>query len=212
MPQTFAQTDAFSSDSAPLAQGDAGMAELGMAGAEEGTTGVVHEENKGLPQLRFETFPSQIFWLAIVFVALYVVLAKKSLPKIQSVLAAREGKLQDDLGHAAHFQAQATAARETYERTQAEARQHAQTVMHGVQVRMKELSAQSTAEMDAQLQEAAAKADAALAESTARAMQQAETAAHGLAAALIQKITQTSASADELNAALSAAGKPKRAA
>ena len=43
-------------------------------------TGAEHAEKTGLPQLNFETFPNQIFWLAVTLVIIYLVLTRVALP------------------------------------------------------------------------------------------------------------------------------------
>ena len=47
----------------------------------------------GMPQLNTEYFASQIFWLIISFIILYVVMAKYALPKIANVITADYDKL-----------------------------------------------------------------------------------------------------------------------
>lgn len=46
--------------------------------------------NGGMPQLDFTTFPKQIFWFIIIFIALYVFISKYTVPKIKSIKASRE--------------------------------------------------------------------------------------------------------------------------
>ncbi len=171
------------------------------------TAAVEHDQPKGLPQLRFETFPSQVFWLAVVFVVLYVVLSRKTLPRIQSVLETRQKKIAADLDQAEHAQIQANDARATYEQALAEARQHAQTVMSGVQESMKKRAAIANAEMDAALHAKAREVDEKLTEARIRAFASAEQSALSLAASIVEKITHAPVSETELQSA-----HPKRAA
>ncbi|MGC8525210.1 MAG: F0F1 ATP synthase subunit B' [Acidibrevibacterium sp.] len=58
---------------------------------------------KGMPQLDFanKLLISQVVWLAIIFLALYVLLAQWGLPRVASVLAERARRIKDDLD-AAH--------------------------------------------------------------------------------------------------------------
>lgn len=206
MPTQHAQNHETPSDPYPMRDETSGL--TGARDVDRDMTNAVeHDEQKGLPQLRFETFPSQIFWLAMVFLVLYVVLARKTLPHIQSVLDARQKRLKDDLDHAEHAQVQAQNARATHEQALAEARQHAQTVMAGVQARMKEQAATANAEMDLTLLFKNREAEAALKEARDRAMAQAEQSALSLAAAIVEKITHAPATEGELQSA-----KPKRAA
>ena len=60
-----------------------------------------------MPQLNPEFFASQLFWLVISFVFLFIFLWRISLPRIGTVLAKRESKINDDLKVAKQLQAEA---------------------------------------------------------------------------------------------------------
>jgi hypothetical protein len=49
------------------------------------------------PAFQKETFPSQLFWLAITFIVLYVVMARIALPQIGAIFQARCGRISGDL-------------------------------------------------------------------------------------------------------------------
>jgi F-type H+-transporting ATPase subunit b len=79
-------------------------------------------EHDVFPPFDVTTFPSQLFWLAVTFVLLYWLLAKVAIPRISGIVAARAGKIADDLGAAERAQSDSEAAREGYEKALAEAR------------------------------------------------------------------------------------------
>ena len=54
----------------------------------------------GLPQLDISTWPSQIFWLVVIFGVGYVMMAKVVTPKIGTVLEDRRTRLNGDLSKA----------------------------------------------------------------------------------------------------------------
>ena len=54
----------------------------------------------GMPQLNPEYWLSQSVWLVIVFIALYVLIAKFFIPKIKLSIGDRERKIKDDLDEA----------------------------------------------------------------------------------------------------------------
>lgn len=104
----------------------------------------------GLPQLNPVTFPTQIFWLALSFVALYYLLSKKALPRVAEVLEERQDRISRDLSKAASLKEEAEATLATVEKALAEARGEAQSVI-----------AQTVAEIDtaSQARQAALAAD-----------------------------------------------------
>jgi F-type H+-transporting ATPase subunit b len=70
----------------------------------------------GLPQLDTSTWPSQIFWLIILFGCSYLAMAKVVTPRIGRVLEERRNKLDDDLGKARAANEDASRIREEYEK------------------------------------------------------------------------------------------------
>ena len=69
----------------------------------------------GLPQLDISTWPSQLFWLVVLFTAGYILMAKFVTPRIGSVLEERRAKLDEDLGKARSASEDATRIRTEYE-------------------------------------------------------------------------------------------------
>jgi F-type H+-transporting ATPase subunit b len=49
------------------------------------------------PPFQKETFPSQLFWLVITFIVLYVVMARIALPLIGAIFQARCDRISGDL-------------------------------------------------------------------------------------------------------------------
>ena len=71
--------------------------------------------NAGLPQLDISTWPSQLFWLVVLFTAGYILMAKFVTPRIGMVLEERRAKLDEDLGKARSASDEAARIREEYE-------------------------------------------------------------------------------------------------
>ncbi|MEM6943428.1 MAG: F0F1 ATP synthase subunit B', partial [Pseudomonadota bacterium] len=61
--------------------------EAAIAAMEAGTS--------GLPQLDFNTWPSQIIWAAVALVLLYQLLAKQAIPRISGILEERADTIAD---------------------------------------------------------------------------------------------------------------------
>ena len=60
-----------------------------------------------MPQLNPEFFASQLFWLVITFVFLFIFLWRISWPRINSVQTKRENKIKEDIKKAKQLQAEA---------------------------------------------------------------------------------------------------------
>jgi len=82
-----------------------------------------------MPQLDVSTFVPQLVWLAITFVALYLLMAKLGLPRVNAIIEARRKRLDDDLARAAQMKAEAEAVIAAYQKTMAEARVQAQATI-----------------------------------------------------------------------------------
>jgi len=83
----------------------------------------------GLPQLNPANFPTQIFWLALTFGALYYYLSKKALPRVAEVLEARQERISRDLAKAAQLKEEAQAVLAKVESSLAGARAEALTLI-----------------------------------------------------------------------------------
>jgi len=82
-----------------------------------------------MPQLDFSTFPSQVFWLAVIFVLLYLLMARLALPRVAAMIDARKVRIDGDLERAGQMKAEAEAVMAAYERSLADARAQAQATL-----------------------------------------------------------------------------------
>jgi F-type H+-transporting ATPase subunit b len=80
------------------------------------------------PPFNPATFASQLFWLVIAFVLLYVLMSKLALPRIGSIIENRQKRIADDLAAAASLKAESDAAIAAYEKALADARSRAQAI------------------------------------------------------------------------------------
>ena len=97
-----------------------------MAAAGTTSEGTEAQAPTGFPPFKTETYPAQLFWLAITFGFLFVVLWRAAGPRISSVLAERKGRIDGDLSDAETHRKGAEAALATYQSALAAARQTAQ--------------------------------------------------------------------------------------
>ena len=77
----------------------------------------------GMPQLDYHDFAPQLVWLAIAFVALYFVMSRLAVPRIEDTLARRQGKIQGDLDAAEKANEETRALVAAYEKHLADARE-----------------------------------------------------------------------------------------
>lgn len=90
---------------------------------EHGNAG--QHKSGGLPQLDPTTFPSQIFWLLVVFTFLFVFYSKKSLPAISKTIEKRQDRIQNDLESAEKLRTEVEVVHTNYENSLASARAEA---------------------------------------------------------------------------------------
>ena len=83
---------------------------------------------KQFPPFDKETFASQLVWLVITFVALYLLMSKIALPRVGGILENRRGKVAADLVEAQRLKQQSEDAIAAYEKALAEARANAQAI------------------------------------------------------------------------------------
>lgn len=83
-----------------------------------------------MPQLQqLDTFASQVFWLVLTFVALFLFLRQVALPRVTEVLDARRRKIEGDLEKAAALKADAEKALAQYQAAIAQGREQAQALL-----------------------------------------------------------------------------------
>jgi F-type H+-transporting ATPase subunit b len=95
-----------------------------------------------MPQLDLATFPPQLIWLAITFLALYAVMSWVGLPRVGGVLAMRRARIDGDLEKAAQMKSEAEAVIAAYEKALAEARLQAQITLRETTEKLNALSAE----------------------------------------------------------------------
>jgi F-type H+-transporting ATPase subunit b len=86
-----------------------------------------------MPQIeQLYTFPSQIFWLVVSFVALFFFLRQVALPKVTEVLDARRRKIEGDLEKASALKTDAEKVLAQYQAAVAKGREEAQALLRKV--------------------------------------------------------------------------------
>lgn len=158
-----------------------------------------------MPQLIPADFLPQIFWLAVSFAVLYVLMARISLPKIADVLEARQDRLNGDLDQAARFKEEAEKAIAEYEKALADARAKASALALETRNRHAAEAAKKAAELEAKLAAQAKVAEQRIAAAKAQALASVRDIATDAAGALVEKLIGARPSATETRAAVDAA-------
>ncbi len=141
------------------------------------------------PPFQSETFASQLFWLGIAFVLLYVVMAKVALPRVAGIMAARRESVERDLSAAGQLKADAEAAMQAYEKTLAEARTRAQTLAGETRAKLNAEAEEARRALEAALHTKLADAERAIADTKTRAMSNVRGIAAEAASAIVSKLT-----------------------
>lgn len=99
-----------------------------------------------MPQLDFATFPTQIFWLCITFLLLYLVMWKVVIPRISGVLEERQSRVENDLERAEQLQLEATSVLAAYEDSISNGKLEAQKIIQEATLQIAESQAHREAE------------------------------------------------------------------
>ena len=91
-----------------------------------------------MPQLDVTFFPTQIFWLVITFVPLYLIIWKIVVPRITDTLEARQKRIDDNLERANTYKDEAEAANRAYEKSIEEAKAMADQIIIEAKLKLSE--------------------------------------------------------------------------
>ena len=161
----------------------------------------------GFPPFESEHFPSQLLWLTISFVLLYVLMSKIALPRIGAILAERNRLVSDDLAAAERLKEQSNAAHAAYEKALDDARNRAHTIASSTREQQAREAEALHKRLEAQLNERLAAADQSIAKSRSAAMGSVRTIAGETASAIVERLIGQQPRQEEIAAAL---GDPRK--
>jgi F-type H+-transporting ATPase subunit b len=152
------------------------------------TEGTEAPGGPGLPQMDFATYPSQIFWLVVTFVALLIVLSRVAIPRIGGAIAARRGRIEGDLSTAEQLRKDAANSLKSFESARAAARAKALALAEENRKRvMGDIEGLRNA-ADAQSQKALEEADARIAAARQSAIGNVRSAAADAASDIVERL------------------------
>jgi len=162
-----------------------------------------------MPQLAFETFASQLFWLAVTFIVLYILMSKVVIPRVGGILEDREQRIRADLDKAESLKSETDAAIAEYQRKLAEARANAGDMIAAMKAEVTAEIDARKAEIDTELEGRQAEAEKQIAAQRDQAMSALDDVARSVTSALVEKLGG-SASDDQVAQAITAAGQGGR--
>jgi len=160
------------------------------------------EPGAGFPPFQKETFASQLLWLALIFVALYLLMSRIALPRIGSILERRRAQVEGDLGEAKRLKNEADAAIAAYEKALADARGRAQTLANETRAKHAAEAGATRKALDAKLAGSLAEAEKVIAEKKSAAMANVRSIAAEAAAAIVERLIGTTPTTQDVEAAV----------
>jgi len=158
-----------------------------------------------MPQLELHDFAPQLIWLAVSFIALYLIMARVALPRIATVLEERRDRIASDLDQAEQLKQQTEKAIATYEQALAEARIKALGI---AQQTRETLAAEAEAEkekVEQQISEQTAEAEKRIAQAKSDALAHVSEAAGDVAQAIVKNLIGGKLTKPEVNQAVAKA-------
>jgi F-type H+-transporting ATPase subunit b len=162
------------------------------------------EHGRGFPPFQKDTFASQLLWLVITFVALYLLMARVALPRIGAILEERKGRIDGDLAEAQRLKNESDAALAAYEKALADARARAQTLANETREREAAAAEARRKDLDATLNARIAAAEKAISERKSVAMTNVRGIATEAASAIVERLIGAVPPPQEVDAAVAA--------
>jgi|GEM_PF-77308 len=165
------------------------------------------EKKGGMPQLDFANplTISQVVWLAIIFLTLYLLLSRWALPQVGAVLEMRANRIQADLEAAQAAKAQADAAVSELTAATREAQATAQAEIAGAVATAKDAASAQAATLNARLEAQLADAEQRINAARTSAMGALRSVATDTASAVVSRLIGTVPAADAVERAVDGA-------
>ena len=148
----------------------------------------VAEHYIGMPQLNFDWYANQIFWLVVTLVVIYLVLSKVALPRIASVLAERHSAISNDLETAERLKQKAVEAEEAYNKALADARAEAGQIVAAAKLDIQKDLDAAIAKADAEISAKSAESESRIGEIRNSALKAVAEVAETTAGAIVKKL------------------------
>src|ERR1700736_408250 len=158
----------------------------------------------GFPPFESSTFASQLVSLLIAFVALYLIVSRIALPRVGSVIDARQNAIEGDLAAAQKLKDESDAALKAYESDLAAARSRAQAIGNETREKLNAASEAERKTLEERLSAKLADAEKQIAATRETAMSNVRGIAADAAAAIVQRLTGMLPDGSTVNSAVDA--------
>lgn len=142
----------------------------------------------GLPQLDTTWFANQLFWLAVTFTLMYLVVSRFITPGITQVLGARESAISAAIAEAEEAKRAAEGTRSHYESQGSNAREKAAELMAKAQAETTAETNEAFEKLDRELEQKAERAETRITEAKGKAASAMQKYTAELAAAMVEKL------------------------
>jgi F-type H+-transporting ATPase subunit b len=160
------------------------------------------EHGGGFPPFNKDTFASQLLWITLAFVALYLLMSRVALPRIGSIIEDRKQRIAGDFAEAERLKAESDAASVAYEKSLADARGRAQALANETRVREAKAAESARKALDAKLNTQIGEAEKTIAARRSAAMVNVQGIATDAAAAIVERLTGSAPANREVEAAV----------
>ncbi len=174
-------------------------AESAAHGAEAAAHGA-EGASGGFPPFDASLFSHQIFWFAVSFGALYLILAFVILPRFAKTLANRRDTIENDLKKAAQEAQAAEAAKAASEAAQNDARSSARSKLDAMRKSVEDANAKAQAKALAETEEQIKASEAAIAGQKAESISLISDEVLDIASAIVEQLSGKKPSAADLKA------------
>jgi len=154
------------------------------------------------PPFEREFFASQLVWLGLTFVLLYVLMAKVALPRLRSILESRDKRIAADLTAAEQLKNQSDAADAAYVKEIDDARGRAQVVVGTARDKQAVAAAAVRDQLEAKLNKQIREAENSIAAARTAAMTNLRTIAVDAASAIVERLAGRKPAEEDVAAAV----------
>jgi F-type H+-transporting ATPase subunit b len=158
-----------------------------------------------MPQLELHDFAPQLIWLAISFIALYIIMARVALPRIATVIEERRDRIASDLDQAEQLKQKTEEAIAAYEEALAQARARALGIAQETREALSDEIEAEKQEVEKQIAGKTAEAEKRILDAKTAALSHVNEVAGEVAETIVQELIGGKLTKAEVNQAVSKA-------